>query len=94
MTYAIDDRALAAHVLITLAADRGRAARLDELADDLGVRRADVRRVVSALHAQGMLDAARLRLTMPGLALAAALQGCKLRDVRRPVVAERTAVAA
>jgi DNA-binding IscR family transcriptional regulator len=94
MTYAIDHRALAAHVLVALAASRGRSVRLDELADDLGVRRVDVRKVVSGLHAQGMLDAARLRLTLSGLALAATLQGCKLRDVRRAVVAERAAFAA
>ncbi len=77
-----DSRAAAAHVLLALASAqaRGRTVRLDELADTIGVRRADVRAIVSRLHAEGHVDALRLRLTMSGLAVAASLRSCKLRE--------------
>ncbi len=80
----IDNHSLAAHVirLLGVAQAKGRAARLDELASDLGVRKTDVRDVVSRLHA-GHVDALRMKLTMSGLALAAALSGRKLRSPRR-----------
>jgi len=79
-----DSRSVAAHVILTLAAEqaRGRTTRLDELAERIGVRRADVRRVVTQLHAEGHVDALRLRVTMTGLALAATLRECKLREPR------------
>lgn len=80
-----DSRSVAAHVLVALARAQsmGRAVRLDELADDVGVRRTDVRETVTRLHAEGHVDALRLRLTMSGLALAASLDGCKLKEPRR-----------
>ncbi len=76
-------RAAAAHVILFLAVEqaRGRAVRLDELAERVGVRRGDVRAIVARLHEEGIVDALRLRLTMSGLALAASLRGCKLRDI-------------
>ncbi|HEY8076474.1 MAG TPA: hypothetical protein VIF62_20255 [Labilithrix sp.] len=78
------DHAIASHVLLFLAQGqaRGRATRLDELAIRVGARREDVRDVVTRLHREGHVDAARMRLTMSGLALAASLRGCKLPDVR------------
>jgi hypothetical protein len=81
-----DARALAAHVICSLAfaQERGRGVSLDELADEVGVRRDDVREVVRRLHVEGHVDALRLRLTMSGLALAAALDGCVLKEPRRP----------
>lgn len=79
------DRSIAAHVLRALAASqaRGRAVRLDELAESIGVRRTDVRSVVTRLHAEGHIDAKRMRLTMTGLALAASMRSCKLPELRR-----------
>lgn len=82
---AFDPRPLAAHVLRHLARAQslGRLVRLDELAGDLGVRREDVRDVVRRLHAEGHVDAQRMRLTMTGLALAASMKDCKLREPHR-----------
>jgi hypothetical protein len=81
----IDTRALAAHVLRALASaqSRGRLVRTDELALSIGVRRDDVRYVITQLHAEGHVDAERMRLTMTGLALAASMRECKLAQVRR-----------
>ncbi|MBN9162089.1 MAG: hypothetical protein BGO98_29100 [Myxococcales bacterium 68-20] len=80
----IDPKAVAAHVLRHLAREqaRGRLVRLDDLACAIGVRRGDVRRVVAGLHAEGHVDAARMKLTMTGLALAAAMRDSKLREPR------------
>jgi transcription initiation factor IIE alpha subunit len=85
----IDVRALAAHVICHLAHEqsRGQAVRLDELATAIGVRRSDVRDIVTRLHDEGHVDAKRMRLTMSGLAIAASLDGCKLKE---PSVAEKS----
>jgi len=79
-----DRSAVAAHVLrhLARAQQRGRLVRLDELAEDIGARRVDVREVVRQLHLEGCVDAQRLRLTMQGLALAASMRSCKLAPVR------------
>ncbi|MBX3188210.1 MAG: hypothetical protein KF819_14405 [Labilithrix sp.] len=78
------DRTVASHVLRELARHqlRGRAVRLDELAGAVGVRREDVRAVVTRLHGEGHVDAKRMRLTMTGLALAVSMRSCKLPPVR------------
>lgn len=80
----IDPRSVAAHVLLTLARAqaRGRAMRLDQLAETIAVRREDVRDVVGQLHAEGHVDALRLRVTLSGLAIAAALRGETLKEPR------------
>jgi len=90
-THSFDVRAVAAHVIRHLAvhSSRGRAVRLDDLASAINVRRTDVRDVVTRLHEEGHVDAKRMRLTMTGLAVAAALEGCKLREVRRPSAPSR-----
>ncbi len=77
-------RPVAAHVLrhLARAQSHGRPVRLDELACDIGVRREDVRHAVTSLHAEGHVDAQRMRLTMSGLAIAASMRECKLRDAR------------
>jgi hypothetical protein len=77
-------RPVAAHVLRQLAAAhaRRRPVVLDELATEIGVRRTDVRDVVTSLHREGHVDAQRMRLTMSGLAIAAAMRECKLRAPR------------
>ena len=80
----LDRAGLAAHVLRHLArsGQRGRLVHLDALASDIGVRREDVREVLTSLHAEGHVDAKRMRLTLSGLALASAMRDCKLRGVR------------
>lgn len=86
---------IASHVLRELAREqlRGRAVRLDSLATEIGVRRDDVRRVVTALHHEGHIDAKRMRLTMTGLVLAASMRNCKLPRVRAAADAHVTQVA-
>lgn len=81
----LDTKSIAAHVVVTLAhaQELGRVVRLDELASDIGVRKADVRDVVTRLHAEGHVDALRLRLTLSGFTLATSLASCKLRDPRQ-----------
>ena len=81
----LDNKSIAAHVVVTLSEAQadGRALRLDELASEIGVRKADVRTVVSQLHAEGHVDAMRLRLTMTGLALATSIGSHKLPETRR-----------
>jgi transcription initiation factor IIE alpha subunit len=81
----INPHALAAHVLVVLAHARGRAVTLDDLAEAVGVRKADVRAIVSRLDREGHVDALRLRLTLSGLALAASLDGCKLPALRTEI---------
>lgn len=79
---------LSAHVLHAIASAQrdGRSCNLETLAAGLDVRRADVRAAISALHREGFLDALRMRLTLPGFALARALSGSalpRLRERRR-----------
>jgi DNA-binding IscR family transcriptional regulator len=92
----IDHRAVAAHVLRNLASaqSRGRLVRLDELALAIGVRREDVRDVVTQLDAEGHVDAKRMRLTMTGLALAASMRECKLAAPRHEYRSYRAACVA
>lgn len=81
----LDVHAVAAHVIRHLALEqsRGRLVDLGELAEAVGVRRVDIRHVVTRLHAEGHVDAKRMKLTMTGLAVAASMNGCKLREPRR-----------
>ncbi len=80
----LDTKAVAAHVLrhLARAQQRGRLVRLDELANEIGVRHEDVREVVTSLHAEGHVDAKRMKLTMSGFAIAASMRECKLRAAR------------
>jgi DNA-binding IscR family transcriptional regulator len=80
----LDRKAIAAHVLRYLASEqaRGRLVRLDEIACEVRVRRKDVREIISSLHAEGHVDAKRMKLTMTGLVLAASMRGSTLRAVR------------
>lgn len=85
------NQTIASHVIRELARQqlRGRVARLDTLATEIGVRREDVRRVVTSLHHEGHVDAKRMRLTMTGLVLAASMRRCKLARVRDDAASER-----
>ncbi|HVJ88631.1 MAG TPA: hypothetical protein VM580_02440 [Labilithrix sp.] len=80
----LDPKAIAAHVLrhLARAQQRGHLVRLDELARDVRVRKEDVRGIISALHAEGHVDATRMRLTLTGLALAASMRDATLRATR------------
>jgi hypothetical protein len=73
--YVVTPRRLAPYVLKAFADAHqdGRRCTLDDLCDQIPVRRADLRRTVSALHANDLLDALRGRLTLRGLAVAVAL---------------------
>lgn len=75
---------LAIHVMraISRAQVRGRVLSLEDLSRDLGVRKPDVRRVVSSLHAEGYVDAVWMRLTLAGFAVASSVAGSKLVDPR------------
>jgi len=77
-------KAVAVHVLRHLAAaqSRGRLTHLDELASDIGVRREDVRHVVTSLHQEGHVDAKHMKLTLSGFAIAASMRECRLMSVR------------
>lgn len=81
----MNSKDLAAHLLqlLFVLQSEGEIATLETLTEALRVRRADIRRVLTALHREGVVDAVRMRLTMPGLALGAALAGAKLRPLRR-----------
>jgi DNA-binding IclR family transcriptional regulator len=85
----ISTRTLAAHVLRTLAAaqSRGRAHSLPSLAQKLGVRRADVRSILTSLHREGHLDATTMRLTLTGFAMGMALKNVELPALRRETIA-------
>ncbi len=77
-------RKLAPYVIRTLARyqTEGRVANLQVLVDEIGVRKVDVRKTVSALHREGYVDALRMRLTMAGFALGAALSNVELPSLR------------
>lgn len=74
-TFVVTPRRLAPYVLKAFAdAHReGRRCTLDDLCDQIPVRRVDLRRTVTALHNSDLLDALRGRLTLRGFALAVAL---------------------
>ncbi|MBX3208596.1 MAG: Rrf2 family transcriptional regulator [Labilithrix sp.] len=80
----LDRKAVAAHVLrhLARAQSRGRLVHLEDLASEIGVRHEDLRHVVTSLHAEGHVDAKRMKLTLSGFALAASMRECKLRDAR------------
>jgi hypothetical protein len=79
-----DAEVLAVHLLRALTAARTaeRTTSLDELVVDVGARRGDVRRVLSALHKQGLVDVVRMRPTLAGFAIGRALEGKRLRPFR------------
>jgi DNA-binding IclR family transcriptional regulator len=78
--YAPRPERIAIHVLhvMTTRQRAGKRTNLEDLAEALGVRRNDVRRVVSFLHREGYLDALRMRLSLAGFALGSALSPAEL----------------
>ncbi|UQA58350.1 hypothetical protein [Polyangium aurulentum] len=77
---------LAPYVLRALAEaqQEGRRIDLETLALAIKVRRPDVRKTVSALHQQGLVDALRLQLSLAGFAIGSALLTTELPPIRRP----------
>jgi DNA-binding IclR family transcriptional regulator len=86
-------RKLAPYVLRTLALHQiaGNRLNLQTLVDEIGVRRADVRRTVSALHRQGLVDALRMRPTLEGYAIGRALLVGSLPVLRGQLLAVQAA---
>ena len=80
---------LAPYVLRALAEaqQEGRRIDLETLALTLKVRRPDVRKTVSALHQQGLVDALRLTLSLTGFAIGTALVGQSLPELRKTALA-------
>ena len=80
---------LALHVLHALAQAQieGRRVNLETLTQDLRVRRADVRRTVSALDREGFVDALHMRPTLRGFAAGRSLLAEDLPVLRRPKLA-------
>lgn len=57
---------------------------LDSLVLDVRARRSDVRRALSQLHTEGLLDVCTMRLTLAGFALGASLASRTLPALRTP----------
>ncbi len=96
MNASISYQALSAHILrqaaaAQLAGTKSAALKVEVLAADLKVRQVDVRRSLSALHKQGLMDVAQMRLTLAGFALGKALEGRQLRSIRIPLARESRA---
>lgn len=77
---------IAPYVLRSLAQAQmdGRCMDLETLALEIEVRRSDVRKTVSELHRQGLVDALRLRLSLRGFAMGVAMLKKDLGPIRRP----------
>lgn len=60
---------------------------LETLAQEIEVRKADVRKTVSALHQQGLVDALRMRLSLQGFVMGRTLMAANLPVIRRPAAA-------
>jgi DNA-binding IclR family transcriptional regulator len=80
---------LAPYVLSALATAQveGRLSNLETLVDALKVRRADVRKTVSALHREGLVDVRTMRLSLAGFALGSTYASEALPPLRRPKLA-------
>lgn len=87
----IDADVLAIHVMRVLsrAQQKNESLSLADLAARLQVRKADVRRVVTALDKRGFVDATRMRVTMMGFVLGCSVGAAELKPARK--AAERRA---
>jgi len=93
--HVIDRGQLAIHVLraMTIHQRKGTRCSLDDLVSELGVRRPDVRSVVSALHREGYVDLQRMSLTLAGFAIGQSLRGERLASARQVRRAHRAVAA-
>ena len=82
---------MASHLLaaIARAAEEGRRTNLEILAEEVGLRRAEARRTLSALDRQGLIDVVRMRPTLLGFAVGRGLEARGLPSLRREVEALR-----
>jgi DNA-binding GntR family transcriptional regulator len=76
--------AIASHLMaaVTRAAIDGRRTNLEELAQEVGVRRVEARSALSALDRQGLLDVMRMRPTLLGFGVGRALVARGLAPLR------------
>lgn len=90
----MNTRTLSMYVLRALAEAQieGRRTNLEDLVDQLQVRRRDVRGVVTALHQQGLVDVLHMRLTLEGFTVGRALLTQEL-PVLRLTAEQRVAAA-
>lgn len=82
---------IAPYILRALAQaqSEGRCMDLETLSRDIEVRKADVRKTVTALHQEGLVDALRLRLSLRGFVMGRALMAANLGPILRPAKAEQ-----
>ncbi|HQP33607.1 MAG TPA: hypothetical protein PLI95_00445 [Polyangiaceae bacterium] len=75
---------LAQHLLFHLAQAQmnGDRPNLQELVDEVRVRRGDVRATLTILHQQGLYDVVRRRLTLLGFAIARRIEADQLPELR------------
>ena len=78
---------IAIHVIhrMTTYQMQGRRLRFEELVRMLGVERTELRRVLWNLDRHGLVDAARLSLTLQGFAIGHSLEARDLPPLRRPI---------
>jgi DNA-binding IclR family transcriptional regulator len=80
---------------LSVAQADGRRVGLEELAAELGLRRAELRSMLSALHRQGLVDVLRMRPTLSGFAMGRSLECLAIAPLRRraraPIDATRAA---
>ena len=89
-------RTLCLHLLRALAHAQREGLRLtlDDLVEQVRARRPDVRKALSQLHQEGLLDVTTMRLTLAGFALGASLASRALPELRAPKVQKLSVVAA
>ncbi len=82
----MNHKTVAAYVLQALARAQieGRTMNLEDLIDEIKVRRRDIRTVMTKLHQQGFVDVLRMRLTLSGFAIGASLLDQQLPALRLP----------
>jgi predicted ArsR family transcriptional regulator len=81
--------AIASHLMaaIVRAALEERRTNLEELANEVGVRKAEARTTLSALDRQGLVDVMRMRPTLLGFAMGQALRAKGLPALRQALPA-------
>ena len=79
-------RTLCLHLLRALAHAQREGIRvdLDTLVQTVQARRPDVRKALSQLHQEGLLDVMTMRLTLAGFAVGASLAKTSLPELRAP----------
>jgi dienelactone hydrolase len=82
-------RTLCLHLLRALSLGQREGVRhnLDSLVAEVRARRPDVRRALTQLHQEGLLDVTTMRLTLSGFAVGASLANRTLPALRTPKLA-------